>query len=390
MSVRNKRIYLDYAATTPLDPRVAEVMRGAQKHTGNPNSIHREGQIMRGIIDQARHDVAKVFMREPEQIVFTPSATAANNLALQGVIKRFKKLFPNITPEIIISPLEHASVYETARALERDEEIILTMLAIDKNGQISPRELEEKLSTRTALVSIQWINNETGITQPIFAIAKIIQNYRAKNQTAYPFFHTDAVQGAGHLPLQEVQSTDYITISAHKIYGPTGAGVLCIPKEPLLDSFIHGGGQENGWWSGTESTDRIAGCALAITNAAAEQETQYKHFIALRSYAKKKLIEHIPEIIFYGMNEQACPHIISFYIPNVVRPDIALDLEGIAVSSGAACSQQSVAPSRVLQALGASITQAQESVRVSFGKQTTKEEIDTLVEKIGIIRERSK
>ncbi|MCL5012154.1 MAG: cysteine desulfurase [Patescibacteria group bacterium] len=383
------RIYLDYAATTPLDPHVAKAMHEAQEHTGNPNSIHQEGQIMRGFIDQARNDIAEVFSCTQEQIVFTPSATAANNLVLQGVVQRFKKLFPNITPEIIISPLEHASVYEVARALERDEEIILTILSVDTNGQISPRKLVEQISARTALVSVQWVNNETGIIQPTQEIIKVLHEYRAKHQTVYPFFHTDAVQGIGHVSLSEIQGSDFITISAHKLYGPTGVGVLVMLQNPLLDTLVQGGGQENGWWSGTESTDRIVGCAEAIKQILKNQDKETEHLKQLHTYTKEQLQKHIPHIQFYGSDEYTSPHIVSLYLPGVVRPDIALDLEGIAVSSGAACSQQSVSPSRVLQALGASITQAQESLRISFGKQTTKKEIDVLVEKLKLIIENS-
>jgi cysteine desulfurase len=385
------RIYFDYAATTPLDPRVRAAMEPYQKNlTGNPNSIHHEGQGARAAIDKSRQVVADIFKRAEEQIIFTPSATSANNLALQGIVKRFKKLYPHLIPEIIISPLEHASIYETARVLEREGEIILTLLTVNTNGQISLEELQEKISQRTALVSIQWVNNETGIIQPVEKIFEIMQTYRARHQTAYPFFHTDAVQGIGHLNIEKILNVDYITLSAHKIYGPTGIGVLIIPKEPLLEPIIYGGGQENNWWSGTESTDRIVGCGVAIKNALSEQQKESQHLKVLREYFIKQVSKHAPHIIVRGEDNIQSPHIVSLHIPESIRPDVALDLAGIACSSGAACSQQSVAPSRVLQALGASIQEAQESVRVSFGKQTTKEEIDILVNTFVAMEEHSK
>ena len=383
------RIYLDYAATTPLDPQIADAMCEIQKHVGNPNSIHHEGQIMRGFIDEARRNVAQIFDRAEQNVVFVPSATAANNFVLQGVVKRFKKLYAHIIPEIIISAVEHASIYEVARMLEREKEIVLTILPVDAQGSISMQELREKISERTALISIQWVNNETGIMQNIKEIAKIVASYKEQNQSVYPFFHTDAVQGIGHLPMQDCKVVDFITISAHKIYGPTGIGVLLMPQEPLIDPVLYGGGQENGWWSGTESADRIVGCAKAIVEALNNQEEQMHHYAMLRSYAKEKLQAHSAGISFYGNEENVSPHIISFRIPQVLRPDIALDLEDIAVSSGAACSQQSVAPSRVLQAMGVSATYAQESIRVSFGKQTTKKEIDVLVDAIVTVQKRS-
>ncbi len=383
------RIYLDYAATTPLDPRVRAAMEPWYGVAGNPNSIHAEGQRTRGAIDESRRTVAHIFERKEEQIVFTPSATTANNLVLQGVIQRFKKLYAHITPEIIISPLEHASIYETARRLEREKEIVLTILSIDAQGRISLKELEEKISPRTALISIQWVNNETGLTQPIQEITEVIRAYRATHESAYPFFHTDAVQGMGHLATQEIKNADYITISTHKIYGPTGLGILILPEEPLLEPIIHGGGQENGWWSGTESVDRIVGGARALLYAVEEQEDRFKNLSHLYTYTKKELSTRIPGVSFYGADEFISPHVVSFRVPGVLRPDIALDLEGIAVSSGAACSQQNVAPSRIFQALGASAVSAQESVRVSFGNQTTQKDIDHLIDKIIIIEKRS-
>ncbi|MFA7201699.1 MAG: cysteine desulfurase family protein [Candidatus Paceibacterota bacterium] len=383
------RIYLDHAATTPLDPRVRTAMELWQKELGNPNSIHAEGQRIRGAIDESRRTVAHIFERDEKQVVFIPSATAANNLILEGVIKRFKRLYTHVTPEIIISPLEHASVYEVARRLEREQEIVLTILSIDEQGRISPKELREKISPRTALVSIQWVNNETGIIQPVKEIIEILREYRTTSESAYPFFHTDAVQGIGHGPHQDLLGIDYITLSAHKIYGPTGIGVLLIPQEPLLEPIIYGGGQENGWWSGTESVDRIVGCAHALSYVIEEQKDQFKNLLELYTYAKEVLQTRIPQVSFYGDDKFISPHILSFRIPGVLRPDIALDLAGIAVSSGAACSQQSVAPSRVLQVLGASVISAQESIRVSFGKQTTKKDIDQLIDRIIIIQERS-
>lgn len=382
------RIYLDYAATTPLDPRVRVAMELWQKETGNPNSIHAEGRRMRGAIDESRRTIAQIFNRKEEQIVFTPSATTANNLVLQGVIKRFEKLYPQIIPEIIISPMEHASVYETVRRLEREEKIILTILSVDAQGIISLAELEKKISSRTALVSIQWVNNETGIIQPIEKITQIIQSYREKHENVYPFFHTDAVQGIGHIDIKQIQDAEYITASAHKIYGPTGIGILILPQEPLLDPIVYGGGQENAWWSGTESVDRIVGCAHACAWAVQEQVAQLQHMSQLCAHLKKELTTRIPDVFFYGGDSLISPHIVSFRVPYMMRLDIALDLEGIAVSSGSACSQQSVAPSRILQSLGASVIDAQESIRVSFGKQTTKQDIDQLIDKIIIIRER--
>jgi cysteine desulfurase len=385
--MKNSRIYLDYAATTPLDPRVVDVIQKTQAEIfGNPNSIHREGQVARAKIDEARRSVAEIFNRQEQDVVFTPSATVANNLVLQGVVKRFKKLYPDIIPEIIISPLEHASVYETARAMEREGIIKLHTLSIDTNGQISIDELRKEISQKTALVSVQWVNNETGIIQSIQEIAEVIKENRTKNQTPYPFLHTDAVQGIGHLPITDIANTDYATLSAHKIYGPKGIGVLLLPQDPLLDPIIYGGGQENGWWAGTEPTERIVGCATALAYAHHEQKKNYETLSKIRAYTIQKLHQcDTYERIIIREWKLISPHILSIQLFGITRPDIALDMRGIAVSSGAACSQQSVAPSRVLQMLGLSATEAQESVRISFGKQTTKKEIDDFVKCVDTI-----
>lgn len=382
--MKNIRVYLDYAATTPLDRRVINAMQKIEMEAfGNPNSIHREGQIARTYIDEARRIIADIFMRREQDVVFTPSATAANNFVLQGIIKRFKKLHPDKTPEVIISPLEHASVYEVARALEQEALIKVHIVPINNNGEILIDELQKKISSKTALVSVQWVNNETGIIQPIREITRLIKKYHEENQTPYPFFHTDAVQGIGHLPIDNILGVEYTTISAHKIYGPKGIGVLLLPQEPLLSQIIYGGGQEHGWWSGTEATERIVGCAEAIKQATHEQKKDFEILSKRYAYTIQKLNQcSVRERIIIRNWKPISPHILSIQLRNTTRPDIALDQKGVAVSSGAACSQQSVSPSRVLRALGLSAQEAQESIRISFGKQTTEKEIDMFIKRL--------
>jgi len=375
------RIYLDYAATTPLDARVRAQMERCQKLCGNPNSIHHEGQRVRAEIDTARRALAGVFGRDEQQVIFTASATTANNLVIHGVVERFKKLYPHLLPEIIISPLEHASVYEPARALERAGIIRLHLLPIHTDGTIEIEELKELLSEKTALVSVQWVNNETGIIHNVSEIIKAVSAFRTRTQSIYPYLHTDAVQGIGHVPSKEIEGADFISLSAHKVYGPTGVGVLCMPTHVLMEPIIYGGGQEYGWWSGTESVDRIVGCAHALMYALEEQKDAYTRLETLREYFIRRIQKYVPKIrICTSAWKHTSPHILSIHVCGIKRPDIALDMQGIAVSSGAACSVGSVVPSRTLQALGILDADAREMVRISMGKQTTQKEIDACVE----------
>lgn len=372
-----KKIYLDYAATTAVRPRVLAEMEPYLNHKfGNASSMHLFGQEARGAIDSARANVAKLINSLPEEIIFTSGGTEANNLAIKGLVESFAS-----RPHLIISQIEHQAVLKVVKELEKGGKIEATYLGVDALGRVDPQALKKAIKKNTILISIMYVNSETGVIQPIREIGKIIEKINKKRRHKI-YFHSDAVQAAGHFDLNvDYLHLDLMTISAHKIYGPKGVGLLYLRKGTPLVSQMTGGEQENGHRAGTENVAGIVGLAKALSLAASRQLPVASRIRKLRDYFEKKVREEIKGVSINGDLKNRAPHIsnLSFNRAEGESILLSLDLEGIAASSGSACTSGSLEPSHVLMAMGISSLLVQSSIRFSLGRENTKEEIDYVV-----------
>ena len=406
-----RRIYFDYAASTPVDPEVLkEINSNLRNNFGNPGSLHYFGQTAMATVDKSREAIAKAIGAEFREIVFTGSATEANNMALRGAVKFFSVNAPagyfprqavfgrkTLPLRIIVSSIEHESILETARDLGK-EGIEVIYLPVDKNGVVDLKKLEKSLNERTILVSVMYANNETGVIQPIAEIAEIIKKFKEKKYpkpctlNPTPYFHTDAVQAfqfldclpAGDVPKgHDINNVgvDLMTLSAHKIYGPKGIGALYVrnlqPTTYNLQPIITGGKQEFGLRSGTENIAAIAGFAKAIELADKKRQKEKKRIFLLSQYFFKEIKKIVPSAQLNAAQAERLPNILNI---NFIGYDaesllIKFDLNGIAVSRGSACMTRSSQSSYVLKEMGLSEDQQRSSLRFSFGRFTTGEEM---------------
>lgn len=388
-----KQLYFDYAASTPMDPRVLAAMKPYfLEDFGNPGSLHAYGQKAIAAVDASREAIANMINAKFREIVFTASATEANNLALRGAFHAYKKssdFREGARPRIIISSIEHESVIETARALE-SEGAEVVFAPVTSEGLIDLDKLKYILNEHTAIVSIMHVNNEIGVVQPIVEIGKVIADFRAENHLErYPLFHTDAAQAFQFFNCDtRTRGLDMITFSAHKLYGPKGIGALYV-KHDLKGSWpivteMTGGGQEFGLRSGTENVPSIVGFAKAMELAVAAREEEAKRIGELRALLWSNIKKIAPQVEMNGVapssahaSEKFSPHILNIYFPGHEAQDlfIKLDRAGVAVSTGSACRSRASEPSYVIEALGYSRERAKSSIRFSFGRQTTKGEV---------------
>lgn len=371
-----KRIYLDYAATTPTHPKVVEAMQlYFSEKFGNPSSIHSFGQETKAAIERARGQVVGLLGGLAEEIIFTSGGTEADNFALEGIA------FANESKgnHIIVSAIEHHAVTECCEFLKK-RGFEITLLPVDKYGLVDPEAVGKAITPKTILVSIMHANNEIGTIQPITEIAKVIRKTRDDGRGTKIYFHTDAVQTAGHLPVNvDELGVDLLSISAHKLYGPKGVGALYIRKGTRITPFIHGGGQENGRRASTENVPGIVGFGAAAELALEDVKNgENKKLIPLRDKLTKGILEKIPDCQLNGHPTQRLPNNVNVSVKYVEGESMLLnlDLQGIAASTGSACSSGSLEPSHVLLAIGLSHEQAHGSLRFTLGKYTTEEEID--------------
>ncbi len=372
-----KRIYFDYAATTPVDDRVRLAMEPYHSEKfGNPSSLHAFGQETKAALERAREQVAALIGAAPDEIVFTSGGTEADNYALEGVA--YSKEAKG--KHIITSAIEHHAVLECCHFLEK-RGFRVTYLPVDKNGAVDPRSVAQAITGETILVSIMHANNEIGTIEPIAEIAKVVAGAGGEVRGKV-LFHTDAVQTAGHIPVNVKDlGVDLLAISAHKLYGPKGVGCLYVRKGTKLVSLIHGGGQENNRRASTENVAGIVGFGVAAEIAAREMAGENEQLTRLRDGFAKKVLAAIPDSQLNGDPVKRLPNNLNFSI-NYVEGEallINLDLEGIAASTGSACSSGTLEPSHVLKAIGLAPVLAHGSLRFSLGKQTTQAEIDTAV-----------
>ncbi|KJF93110.1 IscS subfamily cysteine desulfurase [Photobacterium angustum] len=363
-------IYFDYSATCPVDPRVAEKMMQClttEGNFGNPASrSHRYGWQAEEAVDTAREHIAELVNADPREIVFTSGATESDNLAIKGAAHFYSKKGKHV----ITCKTEHKAVLDPCRQLER-EGFEVTYLEPESNGLIDLAKLRDAMREDTVLVSIMHVNNEIGVVQDIAAIGELCR----ENKTV---FHVDAAQSAGKLPIDvQAMKVDLISFSAHKIYGPKGIGALYVRRKPRirLEAQMHGGGHERGFRSGTLPTHQIVGMGEAFRIAKEEMDQDYQHALKLRDRLLMRL-EGIEEMSINGDLEQRVPHNLNISFAFVEGESLLMALKDLAVSSGSACTSASLEPSYVLRALGLNDELAHSSIRFSFGRFTTEEEID--------------
>jgi cysteine desulfurase len=372
------RIYLDYSATTPVDPRVAEAMaRAVTQVFGNPSSVHGYGQQARAALDRARREVAGLINARPNEVIFTSGGTEANNLAIRGVCEASS----SHGRHIITSAIEHPSVRGVCAELEqRGWEI--TRLPVYDNGIVRLEDVRNALRLDTVLVTIMLANNEIGTIQPISDIGAFIRERRAAGQR-HLFLHTDAVQAAGRMALNvEELGCDLLTMSAHKLYAPKGAGALYVRRGVRLVGQNIGGHQERERRAGTENVPGIVAFGEAAKLAREELHERATHDAALRDQFERKVAELIPDVVLNGDRQQRLPHLsnISFRYIEGEGLLINLDLQGVAVSTGSACSSGTLEPSPVIRALGVDDEIARGSIRFSFGKENTAADVDYAID----------
>jgi cysteine desulfurase len=368
-------IYLDYSATTPVDPRVLDAMRPYFSDSfGNPSSVHHYGQLAEAAVDSARETVASILGCKPEEIIFTSCGSESDNLAIRGAAYAMRE--QSGARWILASRTEHPAVTNTLRHLERYEGFLIEWLDVDEHGMVTPEIVSKAICDDTAIVSVMYANNEIGTINPIREIAEIC---RAKGT----LFHTDAVQAAAYLPV-EVSSlgVDMMSMGAHKFYGPKGVGALYVRKGTPLVSHLTGGGQEFNLRAGTQNVPYIVGFAEALRLTNDEREQRVTHVRPLRDRTIGTILETIPDSRLTGHLEARLPHHASFAFKGVDGNLLLtlLDAAGFACSSGSACKTGNPEPSEVMNAIGLSRDWGLGSLRVTLGMQTTAADVDAFLE----------
>ena len=366
-----KRIYFDNNATTRVAPEVLEAMLPYYGDTfGNPSSVHRFGQEAKAALDRARQQVAHLIGAEPNEIVFTSGGTESDNLAIRGIIEsstRAKK-------HIITTQIEHHAVLHTCQALQKIG-VDVTYLRVDGKGHVDPLDVKKSIGPDTLLVSVMHSNNEIGTIQPLREIGEIASEHNI-------YFHTDAVQAAGKVPLDvNALGVDLLSLAGHKFHAPKGIGALYVRKGTRLHPLIFGGGHERSRRAGTENVPQIVGLGMAAELANTQLAELSQNMALLRDAFESTVMEKIPGVSVNGDPHQRTPNTSNLRFEDVESEAmvINLDLSGVACSTGSACSSGSIEPSHVLLALGFSPEEAFQSIRFSFSRYSTQEEVDEVV-----------
>lgn len=373
---------MDHTATTPLDPAVFEAMRPYfDDKFGNASSIHRFGQEARAALDNSRDAIARAIGAKAGEIFFVSGGTESDNFAIKGIAGAMRRSGKN---HIVTSKIEHHAVLESCQFLS-SHGFEISYVDVNPQGVVCPETVEAAIKRTTGLVSVMYVNNEIGTINPIREIVRAVKTHGT-------LFHTDAVQAFGKIDINvEELGVDLLSISAHKIYGPKGVGALYIRKGLEIDNFIHGGGQERGRRAGTENVPLVVGFAEAARRMIQDRETEWTRLAELKRYLRDGIRSKFPSAIFNGDQETGLPHILNVsFDSRKLEIDgeallFKLDLNGIAATSGSACTSGSMAPSHVLLALGRDPGTAKATIRFSMGRSTTKEDVDYTLETLDTI-----
>lgn len=374
-----RRIYLDHTATTPLDERVFEAMRPYFAETfGNASSVHSFGREAKAALERARETVAQAIGANSGEVFFTSGGTESDNFALRGAARAGRKKGKR---HIITSAAEHHAVLEPCEAL-KEEGFEITVLPVDTHGLVTPEQVRDAITKETCIVSIMHANNEVGTIYPIKEIAAVAHERGV-------LVHTDAVQTLGKIPvnLRELD-VDLMTLSAHKLYGPKGIGALYVRRGTEIEPILYGGGQERGKRPGTENVPLAVGFAKAVELAITEMPTEMPRLASLRQYLESTIREEFPAAMINGHPSRHLPHILNMSFDSTkLNLDgdalvMNMDLQGVAVTSGSACTSGSMQPSHVLLAMGRDVKTAKATLRFAFGRSNTMDDIPSVVERL--------
>ncbi len=377
--MEHRRIYLDHNATTPLHPEVVKTVTETMSCFGNPSSMHEFGREARGLVEASRATVASFIGALPEEVIFVGSGSEGNNtvLSILGCQSQYCSCDRDNKTHIVTTAIEHPCILETSKCMVQ-RGIRVTYLGVDRYGKIVLEQLRDSITEHTGVVSVMMANNEIGTLQDIREIARIVHEKGA-------LFHTDAVQAFGKIPIHVNDlGIDFLTTSAHKIYGPKGVGMLYARRSVPFCPLVHGGHQERGRRAGTENTLGIVGLAKAVEMRAVEMENEETTLRSLKEALKKGIEEHIPDVSFNGHPTDSLAGTLNVSFAGAEGESILLylDLEGIAVSTGSACASGSLDPSHVLLATGIPVEHAHGSIRMSLGRENTPEDVDYVLEKL--------
>jgi cysteine desulfurase len=394
---KTERIYLDYAAITPMDPAVEQKMRAISGRFYNPSSLYAEAVKNKEAITEARKTIASFFNIQSDEIVFTASGTEANNLAILGVFNGYQG---KKTPHFIVSAIEHPSVLEACAEVERLGGQVSYVLP-EKNGAVDPKKIRAALKSTTVLVSVMYANNEIGTIQSVGTIGRMVKEYReqksgdaaatgASANDGYPFFHTDACQAPNYLPIHTGQlSADMVTLDGGKVYGPRGIGLLAVRRAVPLHPIIFGGGQEKGLRSGTENVAAIVGFAEALTIAEKMRESEGERLVELREYMEGEIKKKFPDAIVHGEEAPRLPNVVNVCFPGLDAEFAVIKLDNLGIMASAASACQSNAEENYSQTVAAlpdvGETCKRSSLRFSMGRYTTKKDVSVLLKALAEI-----
>ena len=385
-----KRIFLDYASITPVDKRVVAKMEQVQKMTfANPSALYTEALVAKDLVREAREKIAKIIHSGKKEIIFTSGGTEGNNLALLGLFEKSRT--KSFKPHIITTIIEHPAIIEVCKEIERRGGEV-TYLPVSPSGLVSPQDIRRALKNNTVLVSVSYANNEIGTIQPIKEIGRIVKEWRSrsakatqdkqKNNTNFPYFHTDACQAGLYLSLDVLKlGVDLMTLDGIKIYGPRSSGILYVKSGIDLSPVIYGGGQEGGLRSGTENVSSIVGLSLALEIAEKMREKESKRLFGLRDYAIKNILGNFPKATLNGSGEFRLPNNINICFPGMDAEFavIHLDVLGISTSYSSSCrTLKEDSSSYVVESLGKKNC-SQSSLRFTLGRDSKKSDIDALI-----------
>lgn len=389
--MKPKTIYLDHSATTPVDEKVMKlILKSTKDFFANPGALYDEALLSKNALEGARKYTAGVLSALPDEIIFTSGGTESDNIALFGAVLKAKEEFPKKKLHIVVSSIEHPAVLEAAHELEKTG-VLVSYISPNKDGIISPKDVESLLRVETVLVSIMYANNEIGTIQPIREIAKVIRHFRKNNKmifSQYPIFHTDASQATLYLPLRVPPlGVDMMTISSQKIYGPRGVGVLYVRRGLKLKPIIFGGSQEMEMRPGTENVPLIVGFALALRISESKKESEFKRLTSLRDYFIKKILKEVPGAVLNGHTKERLPNNVNISVKGMDNDFLVISLasKGILCSTRSACKTNNENGSHVILALKGEKNLEKESLRFSLGRDTTKEKLNTTVRELSRI-----
>lgn len=386
-NAQRKKIYADCAAATPISKSVQKAMMPYwQDIFYNPHALYNDARQARGAVDTARDTAADLFHVPPRSIIFTQGATESNNLAIQGVIKKWRNQNPHKKPHIIISPVEHEAIFNQVMSLRDQDVLTYDILPLLPDGVVDISRLKELITHDTVLISCIYAQNELGTIQPIREITKTVRWWKKRNDASvYPLVHTDAVQAPlfcdMHIPRLGV---DLLTASSAKIYGPKGIAILYSKYDTVIEPLIYGGGQEHGMRSGTENVPLIVGCAKALSDAITNQQENICHLKEVTEYMMEQLLEKIPDIRINGDREERLPHIVNISCQGIMSEELVLrlDADGIQCASQSACSTDKYEDSRIMYTLYPHENTTWGSIRFSFMLTITKRDIDYIIERL--------